>query len=218
MTNSTLTRIASSARVSPFPNMLVMGDDWRSEACDIDGCVRSKTRKVYGWCETHYGRWRHKGDVNWQPPTPQERFERFVDRSGECHRFTGSHDENGYGHFGIEPRTPIKAHRAALLLAGITIPPGLTIDHVWARGCRYKDCVRLDHLEIVTNAVNGLRGNSPPAVNARKTHCIRGHEFTPENTGRQSRRGGRRCKTCVRMQGIAARERKRAERGRSRAA
>jgi len=29
----------------------------------------------------------------------------------------------------------------------------------------------------------------------RKTHCIHGHELTPENTGRQSG-GGRYCKRC----------------------
>lgn len=33
--------------------------------------------------------------------------------------------------------------------------------------------------------------------NARKTHCKWGHEFTPENTGKQSN-GGRRCITCHR--------------------
>lgn len=33
-------------------------------------------------------------------------------------------------------------------------------------------------------------------VNATKTHCKRGHEFTPENMYRSSR-GRRRCKTCI---------------------
>jgi hypothetical protein len=32
------------------------------------------------------------------------------------------------------------------------------------------------------------------AENAEKTHCIRGHEFTPENTYIQQ--GWRQCKTC----------------------
>lgn len=34
--------------------------------------------------------------------------------------------------------------------------------------------------------------------NARKTHCKRNHEFTPENT-RISRRGFRECRSCIRM-------------------
>lgn len=35
-------------------------------------------------------------------------------------------------------------------------------------------------------------------INARKTHCIHGHEFTPENTYLRDRPGGgRTCKTCI---------------------
>lgn len=38
---------------------------------------------------------------------------------------------------------------------------------------------------------------APAAVNAGKTHCIHGHEFTPENT--YTNPGGKRgCKTCAR--------------------
>ncbi len=35
-----------------------------------------------------------------------------------------------------------------------------------------------DHLEPVAREVNALRGSR----NAKKTHCDRGHEFTPANT------------------------------------
>lgn len=47
-----------------------------------------------------------------------------------------------------------------------------------------------------------LSGNMQDSVrhgtnrNARKTHCVNGHEFTPENTG--SNQGRRRCLTCHR--------------------
>lgn len=130
-----------------------------------------------------------------------ERFELYVDRSGECHRWTGAHGSKGYGHFRYEGRMQ-KAHRVALLLAGIEVPDDLTVDHVWARGCRHKDCVRVDHLEIVPSAVNSLRGNNCAAINARKTHCPRGHEFTPENTAWSQLSDGRRrrCRTCKRAQ------------------
>lgn len=35
-------------------------------------------------------------------------------------------------------------------------------------------------------------------ANANKTHCPRGHEYSSENTGPMSTRGGRRCLTCHR--------------------
>jgi hypothetical protein len=64
--------------------------------------------------------------------------------------------------------------------------------------------VNPDHLEVVTGAVNNARSNSPSAVNARKTHCNRGHEFTSENTywaspKKPHLRRTRRCRECQRM-------------------
>lgn len=52
--------------------------------------------------------------------------------------------------------------------------------------------------------VNSLRGYSPMAITARRTHCANGHEYSPENT-RICPDGGRDCRTCDR-------ERKRKER------
>jgi hypothetical protein len=69
------------------------------------------------------------------------------------------------------------------------------IDHL----CRHTWCVNPFHMEIVTVAENTMRGNGPAAKNARKTHCIRGHEFTEENTGfTMGRKRQRYCKTCKR--------------------
>jgi hypothetical protein len=67
----------------------------------------------------------------------------------------------------------------------------LTLDHL----CRNRACVNPDHLEPVTIAVNVLRGESPPARNARKTHCPQGHEYTPDNTY-YNQKGWRACATC----------------------
>jgi hypothetical protein len=42
----------------------------------------------------------------------------------------------------------------------------------------------------------------PPAINAAKTHCIHGHEFTPENTYWITTHPGklwRHCKECQRL-------------------
>jgi hypothetical protein len=45
---------------------------------------------------------------------------------------------------------------------------------------------------------NILRGSGTAAINARKTHCDSGHEFTPENTAARSD-GGRDCRKCIRI-------------------
>ena len=53
--------------------------------------------------------------------------------------------------------------------------------------------VNVDHLEVVTNAVNTLRGTGPAATNARKTSCKWGHNL---NDAYLSAKGYRNCKTC----------------------
>jgi hypothetical protein len=88
---------------------------------------------------------------------------------------------------------------------GRPVPSGMQIDHVChnldptcdgSHGCTHRACVNPQHLEAVTRRENILRGSAPAAVNARKTHCIRGHEFTPENTLIESGGKTRRCRTC----------------------
>lgn len=89
----------------------------------------------------------------WGPANMAERFEMKVDRSGECHRWTGATTPEGYGRFSVGNRSR-PAHRVALELVGVEIPAGMTVDHVHARGCQFRDCVRVDHLEVVTNVEN----------------------------------------------------------------
>ncbi len=80
------------------------------------------------------------------------------------------------------------AHRVMYAHFYGEIPEGLTIDHL----CRNIRCVRPDHLEAVTQKVNVNRG-----LRGRKTHCLRGHEYTPENTKVRAN-GTWNCKTCAR--------------------
>lgn len=95
----------------------------------------------------------------------------------ECWLWVGSRDGAGYGHFGLDRRVE-KAHRVAYELRVGPIPKGLALDHL----CRNTSCVNPTHLEPVTSRVNSLRGVGVGAVNAKKTHCPKGHEYTPENT------------------------------------
>lgn len=116
-----------------------------------------------------------------------------------CWEWTASCDHRGYGRIRVGGRAgrKVRVHRLSYEMTYGPIPEGMVIDHL----CRVRRCLNPDHLEVVSGAVNILRGISVPAVNAAKTHCIRGHEFTPENTYRASNgRGGhgRGCRACLR--------------------
>lgn len=164
--------------------------------CRVDGCARPcRTR---GWCDMHYQRVRIRGDAG--AATPKRvvggdeagRFWAKVDRRGpdDCWEWRGS-VWNGYGQFRSHGIT-VRAHRYAYELLVGPIPDE-TLDHL----CRNRACVNAEHLEPVSAVENARRGESVPAVNARKTHCKRGHEFTPENTY-VWKPGHRACKTCAR--------------------
>jgi hypothetical protein len=99
---------------------------------------------------------------------------------------------NGYGSFRIDGKN-VRMPRAAWLIQRGQIPEGLEPDHL----CRYRPCVNTDHMELVTHAENVRRGISGMVNGAReraKTHCPRGHEYTPENT--RILGGGRKCLEC----------------------
>lgn len=121
-----------------------------------------------------------------------------VDANG-CWNYTGSRTAGGYGMI-RERRRPIYVHRLMYEALVGPIPEGLQIDHL----CRNRACCRPSHLEPVTNAVNGLRGESLPAQNARKTHCPQGHPYDEANTLQGRSRRGRHCRTCNRERGRAS--------------
>lgn len=109
-----------------------------------------------------------------------------------CHLFLGAL-LNGYGQIGDGQGKVVRAHRAAYELERGPIPAGLELDHL----CRTPCCVNPYHLEPVTRRENQRRGMGPTGINARKTHCLRGHEFTPENTYLLPNGAGRSCKACI---------------------
>lgn len=126
---------------------------------------------------------------------PETFWSRVPDRGEGCWEWGGARNREGYGRYSKR-----LAHRVAYELAIGPIPEGMAIDHL----CRNKSCVRPDHMEPVTWAENTRRW----AMTV--THCVNGHEFTPENTGRRSDKPARLCLTCVRERSRAAYRRRKA--------
>ena len=118
----------------------------------------------------------------------------FTDSSA-CWLWPGALTGGGYGHRWWHGKTN-RVHRVAYELSVGPITKGLQLDHL----CRNRPCFNPRHLEPVTRRENILRGESPAALNARKTHCKRGHEFTEENTYHKNPRG-RACIKCLRAYG-----------------
>jgi hypothetical protein len=125
------------------------------------------------------------------PPAPTRFEERVEVLDTGCWFWAGAKTHNGYGVF--NDGGWVRAHRWAYEHFIAPIPSELTIDHL----CRIPSCVNPTHLEPVTVRENTLRSPvAPTAVNARKTHCKRGHPFDQMNT--LVRLTGRGCKTCLR--------------------
>ena len=133
-----------------------------------------------------------------------------------CWEWKGYTTPHGYGRLTMNGKRQ-QAHRWAWELYALPeVKQGQSLDHL----CRNRVCVNPDHLEIVSLSVNSLRGEGFYAQNARKTHCVNGHEFTPENIMPKvttcGSKLGRECRRCAyirsRTYSIKRSARRRAER------
>jgi len=140
----------------------------------------------------------------------RERFMEKVSVVAEtgCWEWLG-YRENGYGRFSVSTASlSQKAHRVSYELHVGPIPEGLTLDHL----CRNRACVNPAHLEPVPFATNVLRGESPPASNARKTHCPKGHPYDDENTLINPTNGYRGCRACIHERNVERARRRKEQR------
>jgi hypothetical protein len=198
--------------------------------CSEDGCDKPVASR--GKCQAHYMQMLRKSRKTGIPLPPiirrrrrngltdEERFLVKVRKDGPvpahrpelgpCWVWTGAKMGSGYGVFYLNSQN-VGAHRATWELHVGPIPDGLEPDHLChpsdgsclkGKKCPHRLCVNPAHLEPVTRRENVRRSTSLSAKNMAKTHCDRGHEFTPENTyvkvlpdGRESRQ----CHACRRL-------------------
>ncbi len=200
-----------------------------SRSCSYGECPNPASQT--GLCSKHYTRRLRHGDLEftmrptWEM-TAEDRFWFYVDKEGPvvvgypelgpCWTWTGTLNSEGYGSFYISVRNSRGSHRVAYEWLVGPIPDGHVLDHLchtFATSCEcgpyncpHRRCCNPLHLEPVPPEVNSERGNAHPSAQIKKrgpqkTHCIHGHEYTPENTyytpgSNQTKRS---CLTCRRF-------------------
>lgn len=191
-----------------------------ASACCVQCGLAPRIKLIRDHCEKCYRRNLYavkKASAIEPRKVPRSISERLLAKAAEasngCVIWTGTVNKaTGYGALTVNNKNQY-AHRVSYATFVGPIPAGMILDHtchnrdVTCRGgsaCLHRRCINPAHLEPVSSRQNILR--SPLSVagrNSRKSHCKRGHEFTPENTRRGAH--GRICRECVRV--LARRER-----------
>jgi hypothetical protein len=114
-----------------------------------------------------------------------------IDEETGCYVWISSKGADGYGYFGS-----LRAHRVVWEFYHGPIAPKLVMDHI----CRNRPCVNIEHLRLVTNAVNITENHGGFSARFKvRTHCKNGHEYNAENSYVDVKWGGRRCRVCNRI-------------------
>ncbi len=124
------------------------------------------------------------------------------EQRGDCWEFTGTPNEDGYGHVRHDGRM-VGAHRVAFEVAtGLVPPPKMDVCH----RCDNPHCCNPAHLFLGTHADNNadrhakgrtLMPTNGPDYQRIKTHCPYGHPYSGTNV-RYRTTGARYCGECYR--------------------
>lgn len=175
--------------------------------CTIDGCDRPVFGR--GWCKMHHRRWERHNDPTKtliQTGPPEDRLWSNVQRGSHdaCWSWTGLMHPKGYGVLRIDGKQA-RAHRYVYERCNGPIPTGYTIDHTChdpsqctgGNDCPHRRCCNPRHLKAVPPGHNNTKDRCI-SRNGEKTHCKRGHAFTPDNT-KITTAGSRACRRCMAM-------------------
>lgn len=132
-------------------------------------------------------------------------LEKVVVGDSGCHLSTYSTGSHGYAQVGWqEPDGRMVAelcHRVVWCWTYGDIPDSMTVDHI----CHVRQCVNPEHLRLLSNVKNASDNGM-----ATKTHCPKGHEYSPENTNVYTNPNtGYTCRKCLACQKISNDERTR---------
>jgi hypothetical protein len=147
---------------------------------------------------------KYQGDRYRVKSSNVDRFWKYVTKKigDECWEWHGAL-KNGYGSLWVRDSAyknggkMVATHRYSYELHFGPFDQSKIVHHK----CHNKLCVNPNHLELADSCGQHTlvcHPESETAKNKAKTHCMYGHEFTPENTIIE-RSGKRKCKTCERL-------------------
>lgn len=117
----------------------------------------------------------------------------FLDKTRiptDCIVWTAAVNGKGYACIGVDGRSQL-AHRVAWEAERGPIPEAMTLDHL----CRVRNCVNVEHLEVVSIAENLAR--RPRAITVGQA-CRNGHSILSDQDYYTRRNGVRECRECMR--------------------